>query len=147
MFRNCFATTTSDKEQAVDHRITQEKTWTSNSIDTDNSNNIIDISNVNGIKCPVNVPVTQEASCEKQQEIINVDEAKENVSKLTVVPEDLQQVLPRANQVWNCDKIGVDPNGKWNKIVCTYKWYNVKKIWKTQEGEKAPFWVSFLFFS
>ena len=96
---------------------------------------------------PVDVPTTQKASYEKQREIIDVEEAEENVSKLTVVPEDLQQVLPRASQVWNCDKIGVDPNGKWNKIVCTYKWCNVEKIWKTQEGEKAPFWVSFLFFS
>ena len=64
----------------------------------------------------------------KKREIIDVDEAEENVSKITVVSEDLEEVSPRASQVWNYNKIGVDPNGKWNKIVCTYKWCNAKKI-------------------
>lgn len=55
--------------------------------------------------------------------------------------------MPRANQVWNCDEISLDPNGKWNKIVCTFKWCNLVKVWKSQEGERVPFWVSLLFFT
>ena len=39
----------------------------------------------------------------------------------TIVPTDLHQIQPRATQVWNFDKIGFDPNGKWNKVVCNYK--------------------------
>ena len=39
----------------------------------------------------------------------------------TIVPPELHQIQPRATQVWNCDEIGFDPNGKWRKIVCTYK--------------------------
>ena len=37
----------------------------------------------------------------------------------TIVPPDLHQIQPRATQVWNCDEIGFDPNGKWRKVVCT----------------------------
>ena len=39
----------------------------------------------------------------------------------TIVPPDLHQIQPRATQVWNCDEIWFDPNGKWRKVVCTYK--------------------------
>lgn len=109
---------------------------------------VIDDPNVAKIIRPVTLPTNENKKCEeKKRELIDLTKAEENVAELTVVPRDLQEVLPRGNQVWNCDKIGVDPNGKWNKIVCTYKWCGVEKLWKTQEGEKAPFWVSFLFFS
>ena len=30
----------------------------------------------------------------------------------TIVPPDLHQIQPRATQVWNCDEIGLGPNGK-----------------------------------
>ena len=36
-----------------------------------------------------------------------------------IVPPNLQQIQPIATQVWNCDEIGLDPNGKWRKVVCT----------------------------
>ena len=29
-----------------------------------------------------------------------------------IVPPDLHQIQPRATQVWNCDEIGFNPNGK-----------------------------------
>ena len=41
----------------------------------------------------------------------------------TVFPPDLHQIRPLATQVWNCDKIGLDPNVKWHKVVCTYKYF------------------------
>ena len=40
-----------------------------------------------------------------------------------IVPSDLHQIQPRATQVWNYDKIEFDPNGKWRKVVCTYKYF------------------------
>ena len=49
------------------------------------------------------------------------EEAKKSITSLTMVPDDLQQIMPRADQVWNCDEIGIDPTGNWNRIVCTYK--------------------------
>ena len=55
------------------------------------------------------------------REVITIDEAEQNINELTKVPEDLQDVLPHPDQIWNCDKVGIDPNGKWHKIVCTYK--------------------------
>ena len=42
---------------------------------------------------------------------------------LTIYPPDLHQIQPRATQVWNCDEIGLDPNGKWRNVVCTYKYF------------------------
>ena len=30
----------------------------------------------------------------------------------TIVPPELHQIQPKATQVWNCDEIGLDPNGK-----------------------------------
>ena len=35
----------------------------------------------------------------------------------TIVPPNLHQIQPRATQVWNCDEIGFDPNGKWHKVM------------------------------
>ena len=42
---------------------------------------------------------------------------------ITIVTPDLHQIQPRATQVWNCDEIGFNPNGKWRKVVCTYKYF------------------------
>ena len=39
----------------------------------------------------------------------------------TIVPPGLHQIQQRSTQVCNCDEIGFEPNGKWNKVVCTYK--------------------------
>ena len=39
----------------------------------------------------------------------------------TIVLPDLHQIQLRATQVCNCDEIGLDPNDKWRKVVCTYK--------------------------
>ena len=61
--------------------------------------------------------------------------------------EWLAKILPRPDQIWNADEVGFDPNGSWLKIVCTFLWCMKQKIWITQTGERAPFWVSFLFFT
>ena len=42
---------------------------------------------------------------------------------IIIFPTDLHQIQPRAAQVWNCDEIGFDPNGKCHKVVCTYKFF------------------------
>ena len=41
----------------------------------------------------------------------------------TIVPPDLHHIQPRATQVWNCDKIVLEPKGKWHKVGCTYKYF------------------------
>ena len=58
----------------------------------------------------------------------------------TIVPPDLHQIQPRATQVWNCDEIGFDPNGKWRKVVCAYKYFQGERMRKAQTGDRAPFW-------
>jgi hypothetical protein len=83
----------------------------------------------------------------RKREEVTRDYAELSVQELTKVPPDLEDIQPRSDQVWNCDEIGFDPNGKWHRIVCTYKWSPSEKIWKTQTGERAPFWVTILFFT
>jgi hypothetical protein len=75
-----------------------------------------------------------------------IDAAK-SLEELRIVPSDLKEIQPRADQNWSVDEIGIDPNGKWSRIVCTYKWCVAEKIWKTQRGERAPFWCTILFFT
>ena len=65
----------------------------------------------------------------------------------TIVPPNLRQVQSRSTQVWNCDKIGFDPNGKWHKVVCTYKFFQVERMWKVKTGKRAPFWCTLLIFT
>ena len=78
---------------------------------------------------------------------ITVEEAKRSLTSLMQIPPDLEKIQPRPSQVWNCDEIGIDPNGKWTKIVCTYKYCVAEQIWKAQTGERAPFWCTLLFFT
>ena len=39
----------------------------------------------------------------------------------TIVPPELHQIQPRSTEVWSCDEIGFEPNGKLHKVVCAYK--------------------------
>ena len=50
------------------------------------------------------------------------------------VPEYINEIKPRPSQVWNCDDIGFNPNGSWLIVVCTYKFFTGKLIWKYQTG-------------
>jgi hypothetical protein len=78
---------------------------------------------------------------------VTTTEAELSLEELKRVPTDLKTIEARADQIWNCDEIGIEPNDKWYQIVCTYKWCTADKIWKTQTGERAPFWYTVLFFS
>ena len=62
-----------------------------------------------------------------------------SVADLCIIPENFESIQPRADQVWNCDEIGINPNGKWQQIFCAYKWCKLNNIWKTQDGKHAPF--------
>ena len=48
------------------------------------------------------------------------------------IPSDLNDIQPQETQVRNCDEIGFDPNGKWKKFICTYKFFQgeQKGRWK-----------------
>ena len=51
------------------------------------------------------------------------DEDEKNTPLLQkmIIRYDLNNIKPRATQVWNCDEIEFDPNGIRNKVICTYK--------------------------
>ena len=63
------------------------------------------------------------------------------------IPFDLNDIQPRATQVWNCDEIWFYPNGRWNKVICTYKFFQGELMWKVQTGEWAPFWCTLIVFT
>ena len=51
------------------------------------------------------------------------------------IPSELNDIQPRATQLWNCDEYGFDTNGKLNMLVCTYKLFPGEIMWKVQTGE------------
>ena len=51
------------------------------------------------------------------------------------IPYDLNEIQPRATQVWNCDDIMFYPNGRWEKVVCTYKLFSGEQMWNVKNGE------------
>ena len=56
------------------------------------------------------------------------DEIESTIQRLTTVPDDLDDIMTRADQVWNCDEIWIDHNGKCRRAICTYKWCDVEII-------------------
>ena len=51
-----------------------------------------------------------------------------------IIPSDINDIHPRATQVWNCDEVGFDPNGIWSKVICTYKFFQGVWMWKVKTG-------------
>ena len=64
-----------------------------------------------------------------------------------IIPSDLNDIQPRATQVWNCDEVGFDPNGRWSKVICTYKFFQGEQKWKVKTGERSSFWCTLLVFT
>ena len=63
------------------------------------------------------------------------------------ITSDLNDIQPRAMPVCKYDEIGFDPIGRWNKVICNYKFFPGEKIWKVQTGYQAPFWCTLLIFT
>jgi hypothetical protein len=52
---------------------------------------------------------------------VTTTEAELSLEELKKIPTDLKTIEPRADQIWNCDEIGIDPNGKWQMVSnCVY---------------------------
>ena len=47
-----------------------------------------------------------------------------------IFPPDLHQIQPRDTQVWDFDEIGLEPNSKGRKVVCTYNYFQGEIMWK-----------------
>ena len=63
------------------------------------------------------------------------------------IPYDLNDIQPRATQIWKFDEIGFDPNGRWNKVICTYKFFQGELMLNVKTGEQTPFWCTLLVFT
>ena len=100
--------------------------------ETDNDKNIATTNN------DENVPINDNEQTKKQtmpvRELISVEHVSNSLNELTTIPEELHEIQPRPDQIWNCDEVGMDPNGKFSKIVYTNKWGKTKKVWRTQDG-------------
>ena len=58
------------------------------------------------------------------ERIVNSHDNNQNLfpfQVINIVPLNLHHIQPRDTQVWNWYEIGFDSNGKWHKIVWTYK--------------------------
>ena len=113
----------------------------------ENNNDVNKAITNNDENVPINVNERTKTQTIPVRELISVEHASNSLKELTTIPDDLNEVQPRPDQIWNCDEVGMDPNGKFSKIVYTNKWGKTRKVWRTQDGEKAPFWCSFLFFT
>ena len=43
------------------------------------------------------------------------------------IPYGLKEIKAISTYVCNYDEIGFDPNGRWNKVICNYKFFLVNK--------------------
>ena len=60
-----------------------------------------------------------------------------------IIPSELNDIQPKSTQVCNCNEIGFDINGIWINVSCTYKFFQGKRMWKVQTGERAPLSCTF----
>ena len=51
------------------------------------------------------------------------DENNQNFLQKMIIPSDINDIQPRATQVWNCIGIGFYPNVRWNKFIYTFMTY------------------------
>ena len=64
-----------------------------------------------------------------------------------IIPSDLNDIQPRATQVWNYDEVGFDNNGRWKKFICTYKLFQGEQMWNMQSIKQALLWCTLLVFT
>ena len=62
--------------------------------------------------------------------------------KKRIIPSDLNDIQPRATQVWKCDEIGFDTNRRWNKVIFNYKFFQTDYMKKVQTGDRSPCWCT-----
>ena len=54
------------------------------------------------------------------------DDGNQPILKKKIIPSDLNDIQPRATQIWRCDEVGFDPNKIWIKVIYTYKFFQGK---------------------
>ena len=52
------------------------------------------------------------------------------------IPSYLIKIQPRAMQLCNCDKIGFDPSGNWNRVICAYKFFQANECGRCKQESK-----------
>ena len=63
------------------------------------------------------------------------------------ISSDINKIQPISIQVWNCDEICFDANGKWHKVICTYRLLPGEKNWKVQIVDQLPFLFTLIVFT
>ena len=62
-------------------------------------------------------------------------------------PSNLNKIKPITTQVWNCDEFGFNPNGKFNKVICTYNFSQLIKCDMYKQESEHTFWCTLLVFT
>ena len=93
------------------------------------------------------MPDPKQANTVKNSKTNGVRQKNQPFLKNMNIPSGLNDIQPRSTQVCNCGEIVFDTNGRWNKIICTYKFIPGKLMWKVQTGERAKFWCTLLVFT
>ena len=58
------------------------------------------------------------------------DENNQHFLQKIIIPSDINDIQPRSTQVWNCDEVGFDPNGRWHNVICTYTFFQGEQMRK-----------------
>ena len=60
------------------------------------------------------------------------DDNNQHILQKYIIPSDINDIQPRDTQVWNCNEVGFDPNGRWIKVICIYKLFQGEWMWRVQ---------------
>ena len=63
------------------------------------------------------------------------DDKNQPIFQKMIIPSDINDIQPRATQVWNCDEVGFYSNGRWSKVIFTYKLFQGELMRKVKTGE------------
>ena len=63
---------------------------------------------------------------EELEDSLDNGDNNQPILKKMIIPSYLNDIQPRATQICNYDEVGFDTNRRWSKVVCTYKFFQVK---------------------
>ena len=83
---------------------------------------------------------------EELEDSCDNDDNNQPILQELIIPSDINGIQKIATQVWNCNGVGFDPNGRWSKVIFTYKSFQGERMWTVQAREQEKFWCKLLVF-
>ena len=82
---------------------------------------------------------------EQLEDSRDINEKNQPFLQKTRISSNLNDIKPRANQVWNWDEIRFYPNGIGNKVICTYKFFQGEKCGRLKPESKQHSGARYLY--